>query len=277
MLHPGSVTLRAACAGVLAACAAAADAGPRESTVYRLRDSSRFEQGCFPPCLCPILIASPVRGSFVLRHRDSNPLFEVFDVSRVRWRIPLGSPPRLVTGSGEYAIGGEFALEQRLGLDLAVGGDPAQHFDSGRVLGPAPFPRIDISVSLHGGFCYDEVFEIDAEPAVRLGWEDRRLAWSAPDSALAFDVAVGDLGALRRSGGDFSLATRGCLGEDWTGLSIPVEASPEAGDGLWFLVRAAMGDAAQTYDHDEDGQAGPRDPGVDRAPGACLPAQKPEN
>jgi len=57
---------------------------------------------------------------------------------------------------------GEFALQQQLSLDLQVGGDKVQHFDSGLVTGPAPFPEIKATISVNGQVCFDTVFEVSA-------------------------------------------------------------------------------------------------------------------
>ena len=39
-----------------------------------------------------------------------------------------------------------------------------QHFDSGLVTGPAPFPDIKVTISVNGQQCFDTVFEVSASP-----------------------------------------------------------------------------------------------------------------
>src|SRR5437016_13893593 len=85
-------------------------------------------------------------------------------VTDVNWLVSIGGTDTIVTGSGTYKFGGEFALQQQLSLDLQVGGDKVQHFDSGLVTGPAPFPDIKVTISANGQVCFDTVFEVTASP-----------------------------------------------------------------------------------------------------------------
>ena len=139
-------------------------ASAQTSTLYRLNKDSTFQQGCFPPCLCPIMIAVPVKGTFVLTPTGFDGLFNTYAVTDVNWLVSIGGRNTTVTGSGTYKIGGEFALQQQLSLDLQVGGDKVQHFDSGLVTGPAPFPDIKVTISVNGQVCFDTVFEVSASP-----------------------------------------------------------------------------------------------------------------
>jgi len=141
---------------------------PTGSTLYVLGARSSFEQGCFPPCLCPILLQDDLRGTFVLRpHPQATPSpFDTYQVDLVEWRVGRGEHERKITGSGIYEIGGEVALQQRLVLDLQVGSDPVQRFDSGLVVPPARFPRIAARVSTRGEWCYDTVLDLKAAPAM---------------------------------------------------------------------------------------------------------------
>ncbi|TMQ57882.1 MAG: T9SS type A sorting domain-containing protein [Candidatus Eisenbacteria bacterium] len=68
-----------------------------------------------------------------------------------------------ILGSGTYKVGGEFAVQQQMSLELSVGGGAPQHFDSGLVTGGGEFPRININVSLHQNkACIDTVIHVDA-------------------------------------------------------------------------------------------------------------------
>src|SRR5262249_18345176 len=133
---------------------------------YTLEDGSLFEMGCFGLCACPIVDA-PLRGTFDLRHIGYDGLFDHYAVENVQWVIGAKDPIARVVGSGEYQVGGEFALQQQLTLDLSVNGGAKQHFDSGRVSGGGEFPKIDIASSLHQmKSCYDSVFVVKASPDV---------------------------------------------------------------------------------------------------------------
>lgn len=146
----------------------AGDAGAQVAidapTIYRLNPASSFQQGCFPPCLCPIRLGDGVRGTLVLAASGFDGLFNNYTVTGVNWTVTLGDQELRVTGSGTYKVGGEFAVQQQLGLDLKVGDDAVQHFDSGLVPGGGQFPDISVTISIHGQVCFDTVFVVDASP-----------------------------------------------------------------------------------------------------------------
>ena len=133
-------------------------------TLYVLGSDSRFETGCFGPCLCPILF-QPLQGTFELKHIGFDGLFDNYAVSSVRWSLPQATTPVAIRGSGTYKVGGEFAIQQRLSLDLTVGANAPQHFDSGLVSGGGGFPKILIDISVHGQkACVDTVMHVQAAP-----------------------------------------------------------------------------------------------------------------
>src|SRR6266516_4429341 len=171
-------------------------ASAQTGTLYRLNEDSTFQQGCFPPCLCPIMISVPVKGTFVLTPTGFDGLFDTYTVTDVNWLVSTGGSNTTVTGCGTYKIGGEFALQQQLSLDLQVGGDKVQHFDSGLVTGPAPFPDIKVTISVNGQQRFDTVFEVSASPVPL----DQIHPYSLLDSSTfqrgcfdACDCAVGPL------------------------------------------------------------------------------------
>ena len=134
------------------------------STIYRLNADSSFQQGCFPPCMCPILLGTEVRGTFVLTPTGLDGPFNTYTVTDVNWTVAYGDREERVTGSGTYKVGGEFSGQQQLVLDLNIGDDPVQHFDSGLVSGGERFPDINVTISMNGQVCYDTVFFVDASP-----------------------------------------------------------------------------------------------------------------
>ena len=127
---------------------------------YRLAPESSYAQGCFAPCLCPVMIQSGVSGSFLAVPLEPDGSVRVFTIQQVRWLVP--DPALLVRGSGTYRIDTD-ALVQRLELDLQVGNDPVEHYDSGLVPAKAKFPDIDVAISLHGMYCWDTVFGVRAQ------------------------------------------------------------------------------------------------------------------
>src|ERR1019366_6837317 len=139
------------------------DANPAGS-VYVLGENATYRSGCFGPCLCPI-VQAPVRGTLRLTSTGFDGLYNTFDLSDVSWAVNVGGSGLLITGSGEYKLGGEVALLQQLELDLVIAGNPVQHFDSGLVpAGTVEFPLINVVVSMNHMFCHDTVFAVDAAP-----------------------------------------------------------------------------------------------------------------
>jgi hypothetical protein len=239
------------------------------ATRYRLQKESSYQEGCFDPCACPVLIREPLEGSFQLVPTGSDWLFRYFDVRNVDWRVGRGSSALRARGSGKYRIGGEFAVQHQLTLDLQINDGPLEHFDSGLVAGGGNFPRIDIVISLHGVFCYDKVFDLHARPAPDVSVERDAVSWLPVNGALGFDVVVGDLGALRAAGGDFTAAAAGCVANDLGAQTTVFDADPAPGEAFWFVVRYGDAHGGETYDDDAWSQQASRDPGINGAPGSC--------
>ncbi len=239
------------------------------ATRYRLRKDSSFQEGCFDPCMCPILILEPLEGRFVLEPAGSDWLFRYFRVTSVDWRAGSGSGARRLRGSGTYRVGGEFAVQHQMTLDLQINDGPVERFDSGLVLGGGQFPRIDVTMSLHGVFCYDKVIELHARPAPDVAVDRGELSWLPVVDALGFDVVSGDLDVLRASGGDFSLAATHCVANDVAGTSTSFDDVPEPGQAFWFVVRFADDQGPESYDDDTWSQPVSRDPGIESSLGAC--------
>ena len=135
-----------------------------DSTIYKLNEGSTYQQGCFPPCLCPVTVQQPVRGTFKLTLTSSDGLFDFYNVSDASWVTTVDGSDLRITGSGTYQVGGEFALQQRLTLDLSINGGAPIHFDSGLVAGGGEFPNINITISINDIHCYDTVIVINASP-----------------------------------------------------------------------------------------------------------------
>jgi len=248
---------------------ALAEADDAAATRYRLKKDTSYEDGCFSPCMCPIRIFEPIEGSFVLVPTGSDWLFRYFDVRHVDWRAGRGSAALHIRGSGTYRVGGEFAAQHQMTLDLQIGDGPIEHFDSGVVLGGGNFPRIDVVVSLHGMFCYDKVFNLHARPAPDIAVDRDVLSWLPVLGADGFDVVAGDLRALRSSGGDFTTTSLQCVGDDVAGTTTSFDAVPASGEAFWFVVRYCDAGGAESYDDDQSSQQGSRDPGIDVSAGSC--------
>lgn len=131
---------------------------------YALQKDSEFEYGCFGPCACPILVQNGVNGSFVLSPRGPDGLFFDYDVLDVGWVIPSQGDSLPVTGYGTYRIGGEFANQEQLTLNLAIGNGVPRIYDSGVVAKANQFPSIDLDIASSGFSCFDTVFAVRADP-----------------------------------------------------------------------------------------------------------------
>ena len=154
------------------------------STTYRLNQGSTFQQGCFAPCECPIMVATPVKGTFDLKPTGFDGQFDTFAVLDVRWLVPMGATNRLYTGQGTYKVGGS---QQELSLYLQEDGGTVQHYDSGLVQESTPFPDIKVTISINHMVCFDTVFEVSASPvhlAVVSAGANVVLVWPTNATAL---------------------------------------------------------------------------------------------
>ncbi len=154
------------CTALIALLGTTGIKGCERVTIYELRPESSVSQGCFAPCMCPIALFEGLRGSFVLleRPQPEPSLFRQFTILFVQATLQRGNDFIPIKGSGRYSVGGEFASLQRLEMDLMLGDEPAQHFDSGLVVGGGDFPIIDARISVNGQFCYDTVIDLVAAP-----------------------------------------------------------------------------------------------------------------
>jgi hypothetical protein len=153
---------------IIAAPCAAAPADNGGTTYALITPPSSLQVGCQGPCECPI-VSFPTYGSFELVRTGSDPLYTYYAVERYIASFNNGPGAVSITGSGQYKIGGEFAIVQQLTLDLDIEGHPTEHFDSGLKPVNVSFPQIDISCAVHGNYCYDSVLVVNARPSDTAG------------------------------------------------------------------------------------------------------------
>ena len=154
------VTELAAVAALATAASAQVGTAP---TLYRLDAASTYEEGCQPPCACPIASTDDLFGTLTIRFSAADPAgYLHYAIEDVNWVVDLLGNERRVTGSGEYRVGGQFALKHELQLDLSIDGATPVRFDSGLVLGGGAFPTIDIAIAQNGFYCWDRVFRVTA-------------------------------------------------------------------------------------------------------------------
>jgi hypothetical protein len=255
--------------GLLATLAPPLFAQSIRTITFELQKETAFEEGCFAPCLCPVLLQDDVRGGFTLSFVGWDGDFRVYRVGDVDWSLP--SFGRQYTGDGEFRIGGGSKPQQRLQLNLSENGGLPVPFDSGLVDVTVRLPRIDVAIARNGFYCHDTAFYLRAAPArpITLGVriDPGRVAWDDYADAAGYDVVGGRLGLLLSSGGDFQAATEACLATDQPGAAIDDPSLPPPGEGLWYVVRAHGGVAGSTYDCGAEVDS--RDAGIDAAPAAC--------
>src|SRR5260370_14778952 len=70
--------------------------------LYRLNPDSSFQRGCFPPCMCAVMITEPVKGTFILTPSGSDPLFNTYTVTEVHWSFTNNRTVTVVTGGVNY-------------------------------------------------------------------------------------------------------------------------------------------------------------------------------
>jgi hypothetical protein len=138
--------------------------------VYGLTADSTFAAGCFPPLACPGVFAESLGGTFRLTEAPfagpsaAPSLFDTYLVTDVYWLARYLGEDVPITGSGVYTRGGESSLMQRMQLDLRVGDEEVQRFDSGLVPVDQVGPGIDVAISINGMQFIDTVIEIRAIP-----------------------------------------------------------------------------------------------------------------
>jgi len=253
-------------AGILAASPAVAQFYDGRTRLYRLEPESTFQRGCFPPCLCPYLETAPLAGTFRLGLAAVGDVFDFYEVSRIRWKAERSNTDAIpIAGAGYYKVSTIAGLQQ-MWVDLTVGADPPARFDSGEAGLAVAFPRIEVTISINGGYCHDTVLDLRARPTMRLRADPAELSWGEePNDTAPWDVMYGDLGVLRSTGGDFAAASRACLARDYWGSVLPYEDDPGPDQGFWFLARRYDG----TFADGGPEQAGDPDAGIANSTAAC--------
>lgn len=164
--------------GVCLVIATVAGAGTDCETIYRLNEAASYQEGCFPPCACPLMEATRFRGTFVMGPATLDNAVDTHDVVNVGWYATIDSTEVEITGTGVYRISnGPEPRVHALGLDLSVDGDEPQHFFSGFVPVASNDGTIDIPISINGQTCQDTVIVVNASPV-------------APESVLHYRLAT---------------------------------------------------------------------------------------
>ncbi|HEX4822945.1 MAG TPA: hypothetical protein VFV19_01395 [Candidatus Polarisedimenticolaceae bacterium] len=254
-----AISRAAAAISILATVTLASAAVP-----YVLINGSNYEEGCFAPCACPVLIDAPLFGTLQMDFAGPGDTFDLYSIPDVHWFTANATTSRRITGSGTYKVG-ELSTDQDMELDLSIDGAALEHFSSGLVNANVPFPDLAVSISKHGGVCQDTVMDLKARPVPHLAVERDSLVWDGGLEIPGYDVVVGKLRDLRESGGDFSLAITRCAANDLHDHTMPFPDPTAADEAQFILVRAA----GSTYDTFAPSQVRSRDAGIAASPNAC--------
>ncbi len=119
---------------------------------------------------------------------------------------------------------------------------------------------IDDNIAIPGGPRVD---------AVRSGARTTDITWPTTPGTV-FDVLRGKLSLLSSTGGNYAVAVDRCLVDDLAAGEWKDKELPAAGEGYWYLLRAKNCAGQSSYDSfEENGLAGPRDPGIVASGRAC--------
>src|SRR5262245_11844363 len=234
------------------------------TVLYRLERTSTFQQGCFPPCECPLLETATLQGSFEFALITVGDVFDFYEVKDVRWIAEGPAGDHGIRGSGYYKMS-TITGENQMWLDLAVDQNAPELYSNGEVPMAALFPEIDVTISKNGGVCFDTVMGVRARPTPRLAVEPSSVSWDSGLEIVGYDVVKGSLSVLRATDGAFDLATDACLADDVQDNRIQFDVNPDAGDGFFMLARVGE----STYDTGLPGQVRSRDPGIASSPASC--------
>src|SRR5439155_26614687 len=82
---------------------ASAQSADPASRPYRLDSRATFQKGCFAPCMCPVMMQGPLRGTFRLTPTGTSGDYSTWDVTDVNWKAFVAGGSELrITGSGTY-------------------------------------------------------------------------------------------------------------------------------------------------------------------------------
>lgn len=174
---------------------------------YKLADTTTFQRGCFPPCLCPVMETAGVRGTFKLTYAGAEGSFRVYQVDDVNWTVALWNSDLRITGSGRYKVGrtnASPAVFHQMELDLVVGDNPVEHFDSGLVPQDSS-SGINIAVAINGFFCWDTAVDIHAKAVGHLDILPYGLTTGSTYQKGCFDPCACPLGPELPTYGTFAL------------------------------------------------------------------------
>jgi hypothetical protein len=88
-------------------------------------------------------------------------------------------------------------------------------------------------------------------------------------NATAYDIVRGSLNELHTSGGNFTMATKECLGNNIAATLIAYSTNPSVGQGFWIVVRGVNCGGSGSYNEFSGSQIGDRDAEIAASIFAC--------
>ena len=165
MPHLGRLRFLAFASSILAASTVS------HATVrYVLQNRGTFQEGCFAPCLCPVMETGSLDGTFELGLVTVGDVFDAYSVEDVRWLAEVPLNERSIAGDGTYKVS-TVTDQNEMSADLTIDQNVPEHFTSGTVPTHAVFPEIDVTISKNGIYCRDTVMDVRARPTPRLAME----------------------------------------------------------------------------------------------------------
>lgn len=139
---------------------------PEEVLTHELVGTT-LQEGCFPPCLCPISDPQRVFGELDLVLLGTDGTLTEYAVSAVRWRTgptTYADTRSRVRGYGTYTVlTGAGSPVEDLVLCLTFAGTEADPFRSGPTA-DAGGPGIDLVLTQHDLVCLDRILDLHAVP-----------------------------------------------------------------------------------------------------------------
>ena len=192
--------------GICVVGAIPSNAGSNCETIFRLTEKASYQEGCFPPCMCPIMVAAGIRGTFVMGPATAGDVFLSREVLYVNWIVSIGDTEFEIIGSGIYRVSiNSEPMIHALDLALTVDGGERQFFFSGFVPLTSNDGTIDIPISINGQYCYDTVIVVNAAPVTDDSILHFRLAADSTYQQGCFDPCDCPLEMPRRLEGALTL------------------------------------------------------------------------
>jgi hypothetical protein len=143
-----------------------AEPPPLQDVTHYQISGTTIQQGCFPPCLCPLFMEVPAVGTFDLVLLENLGTVFEYAIVNVRWRSrPVLAVQNPITGFGNYTrISGFAGWIEDMDLQLFYAGAPQPPFHGGESIDLDPFPAISLDLSQHGLYCLDTLLRLKAKP-----------------------------------------------------------------------------------------------------------------